>query len=163
MRWKVTVLSLVSVALLSAGSAGARHLPAPTIVLDPTASDTLEASRLRMMQEVLAKIAGRESEPAESVFTNIRVLKGFPAGRIPAMMNFGFGKSLGVGCAHCHVADEYARDDSTTKQIARGMFRMVRRINTELLKEIPELADRDPIVNCTTCHRGATKPATEML
>ena len=52
---------------------------------------------------VLRSIAGRENQPAESVFKNIKIFKGVPAGRLVNIMNMGFGRSLGVSCGFCHV------------------------------------------------------------
>src|SRR3954469_12469037 len=40
---------------------------------------------------VLRSIAGRETQPAESVFKNIKIFKGVPAGRLVNIMNIGFG------------------------------------------------------------------------
>ena len=72
---------------------------------------------------VMRSIAGRETQPAESVFKNIKVLKGVPAGRIPRIMNLGFGRSLGVNCSHCHVAGHWADEDKAQKQIGRASCR----------------------------------------
>jgi hypothetical protein len=35
-------------------------------------------------------------------------------------------------------------------------------LNREILPAIPNLKGPQPIVNCTTCHRGNTKPALNM-
>ena len=114
------------------------------------------------MRSVLRAIAGRETLPAESVFTNIRTLRGIPAGRVPRIMNLGFGRSLGVGCDHCHDPADWASDAKPQKQIARQMFAMMDTINRRLLPGIANLQSAQPVVNCTTCHRGAVKPALEM-
>ena len=42
---------------------------------------------------LLRQIAGRENLPAESVFKNIEVMKGVPAGRLVRIMNAGFGRT----------------------------------------------------------------------
>jgi hypothetical protein len=124
--------------------------------------DSFAAERDSLMNEVLKSIAGRENAPAESVFKDIRVLKGMPAGRIPRIMNLGYGKSLGVGCKHCHVVGEWAKEDKVQKQVARDMSALVNTLNTELLPKIKNLKSERPTVNCTTCHRGAKKPALQM-
>jgi hypothetical protein len=82
-----------------------------------------------------------------------------PAGRLLAIMNVGYGKSLGVSCTHCHTAGDWSRDDKTQKQTARDMGKMVASINADLLGKIPNLKGPNAIVNCTTCHRGQVKPA----
>ena len=132
---------------------------APTPAMNP---DSIAAVRDSAMRGVLRAIAGREQLPAESVFTNIRTLRGIPAGRLPRMMNLGFGRSLGVGCDHCHDPADWASDVKPQKQIARQMFAMTDTINRRLLPGIANLQSAQPVVNCTTCHRGAVKPAIEL-
>jgi hypothetical protein len=120
------------------------------------------ADRDRLMNEVLKSIAGHEQEPSEKVFKNVQVFKGVPAGRLPMIMNMGFGRSLGVTCTHCHVSGEWEKDEKPTKQIAREMMGLSRKISSELLPAIKNLKSEKPAVNCTTCHRGQVKPALEM-
>jgi hypothetical protein len=77
----------------------------------------------------------------------------------------GFTTSLGVRCTHCHVPYDPAKPDSLNfasdgkpaKDVARGMMRMVRSINGDLLPDIPNL-DNPMQVGCMTCHRGAPRP-----
>ena len=69
---------------------------------------------------------------------------------------------LGVGCTYCHIWEEWDREDKPQKQIARGMSAMMATINTDLLPKIKNLKSERPTVNCTTCHRGAKKPAVQM-
>ncbi|MGH7726409.1 MAG: c-type cytochrome [Candidatus Eiseniibacteriota bacterium] len=78
------------------------------------------------------------------------------------IMNMGFGRSLGVSCLHCHVADKWDSDEKPTKQVAREMITMSRAINEEYLSKIKGLKSERPVVNCTTCHRGQKRPAIEM-
>jgi hypothetical protein len=128
----------------------------------PAAPDTVAAARDRMAKEVLATIAGRENEPAGQVFKNIKNLNTVPAGRFLAIMNLGYGRSLGVSCAHCHVVGNWASDDKPQKQIARDMIQMAATINTQLLANIKNLKGPQAVVNCTTCHRGQVKPALNL-
>jgi Photosynthetic reaction centre cytochrome C subunit len=114
------------------------------------------------LAELKKKIAGQEQKPAEEVFKNIQLLKGVPAGRLLAIMQIGYSKSLGVDCTHCHVVDQWEKEDKPTKQITRDMAQMSRAINTEYLKKIKNLKSENPVVNCTTCHRGQTKPALNL-
>jgi hypothetical protein len=108
------------------------------------------------LAELAAAIKGKEELPAEQVFKNIRQLKGVPAGRVLRAMG-SFTRALGVNCAHCHVPREWEKDDKPTKDIARGMIRMVGAINNEQLKSIPNLR-AEATVSCSTCHRGTTRP-----
>jgi hypothetical protein len=135
-------------------------LPAP--IPAPAPVDSFVAERDSLMKEVLEHIAGRENAPAESVFKNIKVLKGMPAGRLPRAMNLGFGRSLGVSCTHCHVAGHWADEDKAQKQITREMIAMVDTINRVMLPRIKNLKSEHPTVTCTTCHRGSRKPATSL-
>jgi len=128
----------------------------------PVATDSFATERDSLMNEVLQHIAGRENAPAESVFKNIKMFKGFPAGRLMRVMNYGWGRGLGTQCQHCHVLGHWADEDKAPKQIARDMGVMVDSINTALLPRIKNLHSEHPRVNCTTCHRGKVIPATNM-
>ncbi len=101
------------------------------------------------LAELVKRIAGQEDKPAAEVFKNIQLLKAMPAGRLLKVMEFGYSKSLGVNCAHCHVVDQWEKDDKPTKQITREMIKMAGAINND-------------IVNCATCHRGQIKPALNL-
>jgi len=107
---------------------------------------------------VLRSIAGRENLPAESVFKNIKIMKGFPAGRLVNIMNMGFGRSLGVSCGFCHVPGKWDLDDKQEKETARLMFTMVQTINRDYMSKVPSERGGPPVVNCFTCHRGNAQP-----
>ena len=114
------------------------------------------------LADLMKQIAGKEDQPAEQVFKNIQMFKGMPAARLLRVMELGYARSLGVNCTHCHVVDQWDKDDKPTKPIAREMAKMVQTINNDLLKNIKNLKGPDPVVNCTTCHRGQTKPALNL-
>ena len=126
--------------------------------------DTAKATREAQFARALEQIRGRENQPAESVYREIRMMKGMPAGRLLRIMNLGYSRSLGVNCSFCHVDDHWDKEDSTRKQTARDMSAMVHTINDSLLKSIEGLKSKKepPIVNCTTCHRGQPKPALSL-
>jgi hypothetical protein len=107
---------------------------------------------------VLRSIAGRENLPAESVFKNIKIMKGIPAGRLVNIMNAGFGRSLGVSCGFCHVPGKWDLDDKKEKDTARLMFSMVQTINRDYMAKVPNDSGPPPVVNCFTCHRGMAQP-----
>ena len=108
---------------------------------------------------VLRSIAGRENMPAESVFKNIKIFKGVPAGRLVNIMNMGFGRSLGVSCGFCHVPGKWDLDDKEEKNTARLMFAMVQTINRDFISKVPvDSGSPAPVVNCMTCHRGMPRP-----
>ncbi|HEY1951952.1 MAG TPA: c-type cytochrome [Gemmatimonadaceae bacterium] len=107
---------------------------------------------------ILRSIAGRENEPAESVFKNIKIFKGVPAARLVNIMNNGFGRSLGVSCGFCHVPGKWDLDDKEEKNTARLMFAMVQTINRDYLAKVPTDRGDPPVANCFTCHRGNPRP-----
>lgn len=120
--------------------------------------DFNQAAALAKLRE---QIKGKEKEPAEKVFKNIQSLKGVPAGRILAIMEFGYARSLGVNCTYCHTPDKWEAEDKTKKQITRDMAAMAAKINGELLKGIKNVSEK-ATVNCTTCHRGQIVPALDL-
>ena len=108
---------------------------------------------------VLRSIAGRENQPAESVFKNIKVFKGVPAARLVNIMNMGFGRSLGVSCGFCHVPGKWDLDDKEEKNTARLMLAMVQTINRDYISKVPsDSGVPRPMVICFTCHRGNPRP-----
>jgi hypothetical protein len=129
----------------------------------PFPGDTMATERDSLMNVVLKKIAGKEQVAAESVFKDIQLLKGRPAGQIPRIMNFGFGRAIGASCFHCHSKDGWDKDQDK-KRIAREMSKMVTAINGDYISKIdglgggrkgPDGQPIQPTVNCSTCHRGS--------
>jgi hypothetical protein len=101
-------------------------------------------------------------------FKNLKVLpKDITRPDLIANMKF-FSQSLGVRCTYCHVGTEgqplstfdFASDAKEHKKIARDMMRLAQHINTDHLPAITGLPDAK--ITCFTCHRGSTKPATEV-
>ena len=128
----------------------------------PTTQTEKPFDQSQALAKLRESIAGKENEAAEKVFKNIQLLKGLPAGRLLRVMEMGYSRSLGVTCTHCHVPDAWDKDDKPTKQVARDMAAMVTAINNQHLKQIKNLKSEAPVVNCTTCHRGQTKPALNL-
>ena len=127
---------------------------------DPAA---VQAKNAQWLAELRAEIQGKENRPASEVFKNVQVMKKTPASRLLAVMDVGFSRSLGVGCDHCHIPGHWDDDSKGPKTITRDMSAMTGRINKELLPAIVGLQDREPLVNCTTCHRGALRPALDIV
>ena len=165
----------IAVLAVCAACSGARRSespsPAPTAspAQGPTQSaaaappkDSVTLERESYVAEVRKTIVGKEQMPAGEVFKNVKMNPQIPAARLLAIMNIGYGRSLGVSCTHCHVPGQWDSEAKTQKQTARDMSAMVARINGELLKGIPNLKGPNAIVNCTTCHRGQVKPALDL-
>ena len=135
--------------------------PAPAAAARPSGPivNTHQEANDRIMNAVLARIAGRENEPAEQVFKNIQSMKGMPAGRLVRVMNMGYRRALGVACTHCHFGQDYSSDEKRPKRAAREMMAMNKMIN-ERLRSLENLEGKpeENFVNCTTCHRGQVEP-----
>src|SRR5450432_3253582 len=124
--------------------------------------DSLETDRLKYMNEVLMSIKGKEKMEADSVFKNLKVIRGkssISAEHLLWMMNWGWSKELGISCSYCHDVNNWASDTIPVKNIARGMWTMRVLINKEILPGITgRNYENDPAVNCITCHRGKPVP-----
>jgi tetratricopeptide (TPR) repeat protein len=79
----------------------------------------------------------------------------------------GFTRSLGVRCSHCHVGEEgkpldtydFVSDKNPKKNVARGMLKMVGKVEKELVSIQPARAERVQF-GCITCHHGRPLPMT---
>jgi photosynthetic reaction center cytochrome c subunit len=100
---------------------------------------------------------GTQQKPpmAEEVFKNVQVLRGISADEFMGTMGV-FTAALGMSCEDCHASDDsnwenYAKDTSPRKQIARRMVRMMAAINEA------NFGGRQ-VVTCYSCHRGSHRP-----
>lgn len=107
---------------------------------------------LRAEVDELGKKGENDKRPVEQVYKNIQTLKGMPAGRWMMLMTM-FSKSLGVDCTHCHVTEEFEKDDKPAKQIARKMLGLTGTIAREIYKGPTS-------INCYSCHRGNPLPVS---
>ncbi|HEV8538547.1 MAG TPA: photosynthetic reaction center cytochrome c subunit family protein [Bacteroidota bacterium] len=118
-----------------------------------------DSALIQQMFEKLSKaIEGKADSPAASVFQNIQLFKKLPAGRLLGMMR-AWTRNLGVDCSHCHVLDQWEKDDKLPKQTARAMDKMEDQV-TDLVKSIKTIKDERARVTCWTCHRGQPVPET---
>jgi hypothetical protein len=123
-----------------ASVADATRLSAPGI--------TQDQSPPARQQSQSQTLAGQPGKMAEEVFKNIQVLKGLPSQRLLGAMNF-FARSLGVKCDHCHILNEFHKDEKATKLAARKMYQMV---------QLAHKALGNTQVSCFMCHRGKDQP-----
>ena len=161
MKTKLVVVALVSV-FAAAFGVYSNFGTFSVLAKGETAPAQDEFDQAAAIAKLREEIKGKEKEPAETVFKNIQSMKGVPAGRLLAIMEFGYARSLGVNCTYCHTPDNWASEDKTKKQIARDMSAMAGRINNELLTGIKNLKGPKPTINCTTCHRGQAIPALNL-
>lgn len=114
---------------------------------------------------VATPLAAQNRFPPDSL-KNIKVLPATATPREVIGIMRGFAIGLGVRCVYCHVGEEgqplntidFSKDDRRAKGVARAMYEMVQRINTETIEKLTERADTGLRVTCATCHRGVARP-----
>ena len=101
--------------------------------------------------------AGADPSPqmSDTVFKNVRVLKGIPIDEFMDTMGM-FASSLGYDCSSCHSPEIRTNRDAfaietPAIQRARGMITMMNTINRTYFRGEPRLS-------CFTCHRGNYSP-----
>jgi len=98
--------------------------------------------------------ADPDSPTAAETFENIQVLGDLSATEISRLMQaLSTWVSPEEGCDFCHKPDNLASDEKYPKVVARRMFEMTRKINTEWKAHVGETG-----VTCWTCHRGQAVP-----
>ncbi|MBI2795706.1 MAG: photosynthetic reaction center cytochrome c subunit [Gemmatimonadetes bacterium] len=107
-----------------------------------------------MVDSILRSIAGRENEPATSVFKNVTAIKGATAAGLLKLMDEQYGRGLGWTCNNCHVIGKFDDDSRKNKKIARQMQQMQDHINADRLTLVKELDDNYNKASCAMCHRG---------
>jgi len=138
---------------------GAAPGAVPRRAPNPLAQDT---ARRAQVDSIMRSIAGREQQPAGTVFKNVKLLKEMPAGEFLKNMDVNYGRGLGMGCGNCHVIGQYDVDTRKNKRVAREMQEMTDHINTVRLAAIKELDEDYVKVTCVTCHGGSGHPKTTM-
>ncbi len=141
------------------GPGGPGAPPAGRRPPNPMAQDT---ARRKQVDSILVAIAGKENQPAGTVFKNVKVSKDMPAGEFVKMMDTIYGRGLGQTCANCHVIGQFDVDTRKNKRIARDMQVMENYINSMQLSNIKELDDDYQKVSCVTCHMGTAHPKNTM-
>jgi Photosynthetic reaction centre cytochrome C subunit len=153
----------LTICLLVAGTPNRRQQEAASKAqAEPSTPEEIRKFNTEQISALEKQIASTENQPSEAVFKNIKILTGIPAGNLLKIMQMGFSQSLGASCAHCHVVGQWEKEDKPTKQIARDMWNMDHAVVSDYLKKMEGLKDRNPLVNCTTCHRGQIKPALNL-
>jgi hypothetical protein len=137
---------LLSAALFAQGP----PTQAPTAPATTPAPADAAARQKELLNGIRERIRGHESEPAETVFKNIELLKGKPASRLPGMMSALTGL-IGVTCSTCHVPDHWESDELIPKQTARRHFKMQADLNRDYFGGANA-------ISCWTCHRGSRIP-----
>ena len=165
--WTIGILAVLGVVLVGweGLESEARGQQAPPATAEPAAKNpSNQEINDAFVQQISKRIAGHEQEPSGQVFKNIQVdfLKKVPAARLLLIMNQGYSRALGVNCKHCHVEDDFSKDDKRPKRCARDMALMPFSINQQLAK-MQNLATNPNghFINCSTCHRGQIDPMAQ--
>ena len=160
----VSGLALTLIGWTGGTSRTQSHQAPPTGSAPAAKEPSTQAINDAFVQQISKQIAGHEQEPSGQVFKNIQVdfLKKVPAARLLLIMNEGYSRALGVTCKHCHVDDDFSKDDKRPKRCARDMALMHFDINQRLAK-MQNLAPNPNghFINCSTCHRGAIDPMAQ--
>jgi tetratricopeptide (TPR) repeat protein len=137
----------------------------PSLFSIPAVIATLAILAALLFGAPRADAQARWSWPEKS--KNLKVLpKTTTADQLSDTMR-GFTRSLGVRCSHCHVGEEgkpldtydFASDKNPKKDVARGMLKMLGKVQKELTTIQPVKAERVN-VGCITCHHGRPLPMT---
>jgi hypothetical protein len=116
--------------------------------------DSIGTLRAATTAQLMKDVAGKEDQPAGTVFKNVQLLKDMKAGEFLTFMDQTVGKGLGRNCTDCHVANDWQSDSLGRKKTARLMIGVMQGINNDLLTKMPARNGNTPKINCVTCHRG---------
>jgi hypothetical protein len=116
--------------------------------------DSIGTLRAATTAQLMKDVAGKEDQPAGTVFKNVQLLKDMKAGEFLTFMDQTVGKGLGRNCTDCHVANDWQSDSLGSKKTARLMIGVMQGINNDLLTKMPARNGNTPKINCITCHRG---------
>lgn len=120
------------------------------------AKDTMMADRQRQIDELKVKYAGKLEMPAESVFKNIKTLKGKSVEGVLSVMN-NWGHALGVTCKFCHDLNDFSSEKPRHFNQTREMFDMTAKLNKEILASLKTF--RQPVtMSCYSCHQEQKEP-----
>ena len=160
----VSGLALVLMGWTGGASQSQSQQAQPTAAAQAAKEPSTQEINDAFVQKISKQIAGHEQEPSGQVFKNIQVdfLKKVPAGRLLLIMNLGYSRALGVNCKHCHVEDDFSKDDKRPKRCARDMALMHFDINQRIAKmQNLEPNPNGHFINCTTCHHGQIDPMAQ--
>ncbi len=165
MRSLFKAMSLVAVMAAAGGTYGvidansASEPQQPRRGPSPFLQDSI---RLAAIAGVMKTVAGRENEPAGTVFKNVTLHKDMPVKDFLKKMDEEYGRGVGAVCSSCHVVGEWDKDEKKNKVITRQMERMVRSINEDHLAKTEDLDEDYPKATCALCHRGTLHPPVTM-
>jgi Photosynthetic reaction centre cytochrome C subunit len=81
----------------------------------------------------------------------LAAVRGLQAQGNPMSRMQAINRDLGVECSHCHVGDDWKRDEKPQFGFAGRMIKMTAGLSSGTLRDLGG-------VTCWTCHRGKVKP-----
>lgn len=128
----------------------------PKLETQTVAKDTLMLDREKYISFLKDSLKGKETVLADSVFKNIKSLKGKSTEQLLSIMN-NWGHALGVTCKFCHEVNNWASEKSRNHLRTREMIVMNDRLNRELLSNMKGF--RQPVtMGCISCHNEMKEP-----
>jgi hypothetical protein len=125
-------------------------------VINKPLKDTLMADRQKYLTAIKTDLGTKINSPADSVFKNIKTLKGKSAEQLLSIMD-GWGHALGVTCKFCHDVNDWASEKPRHFNQTREMVEMTNRMNKEILASLKTF--RQPVVmGCIGCHNEMKEP-----
>jgi len=122
-------------------------------------ADSLEADRMTNINKVLASIKPDEDRRADSVFKNLKIMRGVRARVLVSTVMYNWSHALGVSCNHCHDTNDWAADTKIQKDIARSMVGIQSKIHRTILDSvIMHYENHTPHLSCLSCHHGQAIP-----
>ncbi|AFK04349.1 hypothetical protein Emtol_3220 [Emticicia oligotrophica DSM 17448] len=127
-----------------------------TVQVKTVLKDTLMLDREKYITKLKDSLKGKESMVADSVFKNIKSLKGKSVEQVLSIMN-NWGHALGVTCKFCHDVNDWTSEKSRNHLRTREMIVMNDRLNRELLSQMKGF--RQPVtMGCISCHNEMKEP-----
>lgn len=127
-----------------------------SIAVTKPLKDTMMTDRQKYITDIKTKLGDKINLPADSVFKNVKTLKGKSAEQLLSIMD-NWGHSLGVTCKFCHDLNDFASEKPRHFLQTREMVDMTTRINKEVLASLKTF--RQPVVmGCMGCHNEMKEP-----
>ena len=150
---KIVVLFLFTLVAISSFVA----IEKPTEVSTKLMRDTLQNDRQKIIAELKMKYADKLEIPADSVFKNIKYLKGKSVEGVLSVMNT-WGHALGVTCRSCHEPEDWASEKKRNFLRTREMIELTSSLNKDLLPKMKNF--RQPVtMGCISCHNEMKEPS----
>jgi len=125
------------------------------LAIETVSNPRAEAEKVAANQVPEPLPPAQDGPPTTDLFQNIQVLGDTSATQFTRLMGaITQWVSPQQGCGYCHQGANFVAEGVYTKDVARRMIQMTRRINSEWKDHVGPTG-----VTCYTCHRGQPVPA----